>query len=148
MAARRPRRQSTHGAPPVEVNERALAHLYREVLLRYQYLTAIEAVTLMAVRLFVKRVGFDRMLNVLVTYGTAVVAERCRHELTLRQEFMAHMLAKYPPENPVEGQEAIEEMAEDLAVIDCPEGAMRLLRFLDRVRNREILMRAKAGTVH
>jgi hypothetical protein len=56
-------------------------------------------------------------------------------EIFDRQFFLAEMHAKYPvsKEN---FDEAIEEMAADIAVIDAPDGAGSMLRHLDRHKER------------
>jgi hypothetical protein len=139
---------TTAPRPPITREEHYWAGFYAELMERYATVDAIWAVPMMAVRIYTKRVGLDRMLQLLVLHGAPVIAERCRHELTVRQEFLAHLLANYPPPDSDEAESAIEEMAEDLATIDCPEGAMRLLKFLDRLRNRELMLKASNGTVH
>jgi len=58
------------------------------------------------------------------------------------------MLANYPPNNPKDAEASIEEMANDLATIDSESGAMILLLYLDRLRTREMMLKARNGTVH
>jgi hypothetical protein len=115
---------------------------------RYQEVAAVWAVPMMAVRIYAKRVGLDVMLQKLVLHGAPTVAERCRRELTVRQEFLANMLANYPPSDPKDAEASIEEMANDLATIDSESGAMILLLYLDRLRTREMMLKARNGTVH
>lgn len=128
--------------------ERFWAGIYGALITRFMRCPPDWSVAVTAAKLYAKRVGLDHMLDMLVTHGTAVVAERCRHEMTVRQQFMAHMLATYPSDDIEEAEGAIEEMAHDLAVIDSPEGAMRLLRYLERLRQRELLRNLADTTVH
>jgi hypothetical protein len=122
--------------------EQSWARLYEGLMTRYNGAPEDWFVTMTAVRIYAKRVGLDNLLKLLVKHGTPMVAERCRHELTLRQEYFARMMAKYPPEDQREADGAVREMAEDLAIIDSPDGALRLLRFLDRLRTRELLLQS------
>ena len=146
--AHRPKRSTPTGPPPITRAERYWSSLYGSLMERYCQLDSEWGVPMQSVKLYAKRVGLDRVLFMLTHYGTAVVAERCRHEMTLRQEFLAHMLVAHPPGEDAGVEEAVEEMAEDLAVIDSPAGALRLLRYLDRLRMRELMLNAKRGTVH
>jgi hypothetical protein len=116
--------------------------LYNELMERYSTLAADWSVPMMAVRVYTKRVGLDSLLALLTKHGVPMVAERCRHEMTLRQEFFAALVVKLPPDEPGDIDELASEMAGDLAMIDGPDGGMRLLRFLDRLRTRELLLQS------
>lgn len=124
------------------------AGIYAELSERYGELPATKAAPYMAVRLLVMRHGFDSVMTALGLKGTAWVAERARNELTLRQEFVARMVVDFPPEDPADVEEAVQEMATDLAGIDCPEGGLRLLNYLERLRLREARFTVRSKTVH
>jgi hypothetical protein len=134
--------------PQPNRTERYWSGLYGALMTRYANCDLEWSVPMQSVKLYAKRVGLDRVLDMLVRYGTAVVAERCRHEMAVRQQFLAHMLTTYPSSDPEEEEGAIKEMAEDLAIIDSEAGALRLLRYLDRLRHRELLMRLDKTKVH
>jgi hypothetical protein len=88
------------------------------------------------------------MLPASPAYDVATVAERCRQEMRVRSEVFAPRDGHLPPTEPREADEAIEEMAEDLATIDSPIGAARLRDFLDRLLRRELVLQAGSRPVH
>lgn len=130
--------------------EHRWAQIYGEIGDRYGDLPATVGVPRMAVRLLINRHGLEQTLSALLVFGVPWMAAKARLEIVKRHDFLIHMLADFPPADPADGEHAIEEMAEDLAAIDCPEGGMRLLRLLERIRNREVWVQAKAkkGAVH
>ena len=133
-----PRQKTPEPTPSITRQDQYWSGVYFDMIQRHQMLPLNWHVALTAVRLYAKRHGFDVLLDDLKREGVPVVAEKCRHELTLRQEFFARMLAANPPPDPREAEGAYEEIAEDLAMIDSPEGGLLLLRYLDRVLRREL----------
>jgi hypothetical protein len=129
--------------------QRAAGLYYEELIAQYRGAPPEWYVVAQAVRLYIRRVnGFDTFLHLLMKFGVPMIAERCCHEMTVRQEFMANMIAWMPPEDPAVAEGCIEEMADDLAVLHSRHGSERLLRFLDRIRMREQTLQAKPRTVH
>jgi len=135
-------------SPPIKPQDESWVELYHEMILRHSQMPADWAVATMAVRLYAKRVGFSRMLAQLLKHGVAPVAERCRHEMTVRQEFLSRMLSVYPPENADDTEATIQELAEELAIADSPQGIMRMLRYLDRILTREKALRTGSKETH
>lgn len=124
------------------------AGIYSELSERYKGVDPLQSAPYLAVRLLVMRVGFDTVLEALKEKGTPWVAAQARMEMTIRQEFMARIVAEYPPEDPEAVDGAVEEMALDLAAIDCPEGGMRMLNYLERLRVRELRFAERSKAVH
>jgi hypothetical protein len=139
MSMRRP--TPAKQRPEISRHDRTWIEIYLAMIEHYKLAPVDWYVAAHAVRLYMKRVGLDVMLTHLMQYGVAAVAELCRREIKLRQDFFIRMLAEHPPEDTEENRQMIEEMtqelAEDLAVIDSPHGAMRVLRFLERLLKRE-----------
>jgi hypothetical protein len=138
--------------PTISEAERRLAGIYDELITRYSTLPPAKSIPMQAVRLFALRVGFDTMMRILQheDYGVPVVAERCRHEITLRQEFCARMLVLFPPDNPEGIEIAAAEMAADLAASESEAGQKRLMDFLERLLKRartQDLRRARVGAL-
>src|SRR5262245_42217348 len=109
-----PRRQLAPPEPKPEQTISEIDHywagVYSELIERFRHAPADWAVAMTAVRLYAKRVGFDLLLGLLEKYGVPMVAERCRREMTLREEFFARMLVQHPPDDPADTQAAIEEI--------------------------------------
>ena len=122
-----------------------LATLYDALIERYERVTPHWGLPVMAVRLMAKRVGLDVMLEGLELYGVPWAAERCRYEMTARQEFFARMVVKLPGHDPVETMGAAKELAHDLAVFDSPQASTHLLKLLDRLLRCERARRPKTA---
>jgi hypothetical protein len=123
--------------------ERLFMEFYDEMISQYMALAEEKAIPAMAVRIHARRRGLGQFLQELLADGVPAVAARCRQEMTVRHEFLVHLIAKFPPESDVERDEATEEMASNLAVIDSPDGGMRMLKLLDRIQRREVWRMAR-----
>ena len=78
----------------ISAHDYELALLYHALIERYEQVAPHRAPPMMAVRLMAERVDFDAILKGLELYGVPWAAERCRYEMTARQEFFARMVAK------------------------------------------------------
>ena len=78
--------------------------------------------------------GFDNFLLGLMTRGVPWMAEKARRELTLMEEFVMPMMAKYPPDYPIEGELAAQEMAGNMAALESEAGQKRLMGNLEQLR--------------
>lgn len=135
--------------PQLTAEDIRWADIYSELTDRYHDLPSTLGVPLMAVRLLVIRHGLDSVLYHLRERGTAFIAERARQEITVRHEFVVAMMSAFPPETEEDRDGAIKELAEELAAIDCPAGGLRLLGYLDRLRERELVRHAfRTRTLH
>jgi hypothetical protein len=109
---------------------------------RHANLPSEKSVPLQAVRLVARRYSFDALISALLKHSVGAVTGRCRGELADPQLFLAEMHAKYPISEE-DLHEAIKEMAADLAVIDTLDGSRRMLRYLDRILQRERWLRLR-----
>jgi len=134
--------------PGISAHDYDLAMLYDALIERYEQVAPHRALPMMAVRLMAERVGLDAILKGLELYGVPWAAERCRYEMTARQEFFARMVAKLPGHDPVEAEGAADELAHDLAVFDSLQASTRLLKFLDRLLRRERARQLGAARGH
>ena len=123
--------------PGISAHDYDLAMLYDAQIERYEQVAPDWGLPMMAVRLMAKRVGFDAILKGLELYGVPWAVERCRYEMTARQEFFARIVAKLPFHDLVEAEGVADELAHDLAVFDSLQASTRLLKFLDRLLRRE-----------
>lgn len=157
---RRPKpRQKSRLSPQEELQ---LA-VYNDLMYQYRKIGIDWGIPMQAVRLYVRRLngwysgeGLKILLGFLAKpNGVPMVMERCRREITLRQEFFAGLIAKTLPKDPelrakalLAAEPAMEEMAEDLAILDAPEGGLRLLAYLERLRTRAVVHHPGNDTVH
>lgn len=135
-------------AAPLSPQDDYWVNVYSELVERYQNTSALQAAPYMAVRLLTMRYGFDAVMRTLREKGVPWMAAQARQEMTVRQEFIARIVANFPPEDAEDIDGAAEEMARDLAALDCPEGGLRLLKYLDRLRTRELRFAERSSTVH
>ena len=119
--------------PGISAHDLDLAMLYETLIERHEQVPPDWALSMMAVRLMAKRVGLHAILKGLELYGVTWAAERCRYEMTARQEFFARIVVKLPSCDPVEVEGVADELAHDLAVFDSRQASKRLLKFLDRM---------------
>ena len=134
--------------PGISAHDYDLAMLYDTLIERYEQVAPHRALPMMDVRLMAERVGFDAILKGLELYGVPWAAERCRYEITERQEFFARMVAKLPGHDPVEAEGAADELAHDLVVFDSLQASTRLLKFLDRLSRCERARQLGAARGH
>jgi hypothetical protein len=123
--------------PEISAHDYDLAMLYEALIERHEQVAPDWGLPMMAVRLMAKRMGLAAILEGLGLYGVPWAAERCRYEMTVRQEFFARMVAKMSADDPVESEGVATELAHDLAVFDSLRASTRLLKFLDRLLRRE-----------
>jgi hypothetical protein len=129
--------QSRPDPPPINERDRRWALVYGQLIERYQHLPAEVSSPYMAVRLVVKRYGFDEFLAGLMLKGVPWMTEKARAEMTKRQEFVVRMMSEWPPEDPADVEGAAQEMAEELAGLEGEAGQKRLFGFLERLRKLE-----------
>jgi hypothetical protein len=132
-----PPKNKPKAKPTITLYEQRWSKIYSSMIERHQYLTLDWHVALTAVRLYAMRVGYDTLLAQLKRQGVAKVAVKCREEMMEREVFFARTLAKFPPDTQEEAEQAYAEIAEDLATLDGPDAGMIMLRFLDRLLQRE-----------
>ena len=133
----------------ISAHDYDLAMLYETLIERHEHVPSDWALPMMAVRLMAKRVGLHAILNGLEQHGVTWVAERCRYEMTARQEFFARIVVKLPSCDPVEVEGVADELAHDLAVFDSLQASTRLLKFLDRMlRCKRVLQLGAARRYH
>ena len=131
--------------PGISAHDYELAMLYDALIERYEHVRSPLGSADDGRKADGRAGGLDAILKGLELYGVPWAAERCRYEMTARQEFFARMVAKLPGHDPVEAEGADDELAHDLAVFDSLQASTRLLKFLDRLLRRERARQLEAG---
>ena len=134
--------------PPMNPRDAMWVHIYHNTNQRVAKLPECWRMVMMGIRIYSHRVGFSLLLLQLKANGVAPVAERVKREIANREQFLAHMLAQFPPDEPIDMEETAREMAEELALLESPAGGLLLVRFLDRLLQRERTLKLNNGTVH
>ena len=134
--------------PEISAHDYDLAMLYDALIERYEQVAPHRALPMMAVRLMAERIGLDAILKGLELYGVPWAAERCRYEMTARQEFFARMVAKVSLDDLVESEGVADELAHDLTVFDSLQASTRLLKFFDRLLRRHRARQVEAPPGH
>jgi len=133
--------------PRISADDDDLATLYETLIERHERVSPDWGVPMMAVRLMARRAGLDAVLKGLELHGVSWAAERCRYEMTARQEFFARVVARLPVYDALEAEGAARELAHDLAVFDSSQASTRLWKFFGRLLrcSRERQPRASQG---
>jgi len=144
-------RRPTPRAKPkttIDYEDHVWSGIYGELIERYENAPPVWMVVMTAVRCYGRRYGMEGLLTALKMRGVPWTAERCRHEMHLREEFFVRMISDHPPDNRDDIDKACEEIAFDLALLDRPEGGLLLLRYLDRLLQRELALSLSDTVVH
>jgi len=71
-----------------------------------------------------------------------------RRQMIERQEFVVHLIVKFPSDDPGDVEKAAADLASSLAVFESVQASMRLLKTLDRLLPRERTLQHGAARVY